>query len=114
MADYTIGSQLFSGLGAGVSDIFGGLGAETKAAGDLLEGQFYGEAAQLALQNEQFTKESTAIQEAQANRELLMSTGALAQKSPAPASRHRGARSIFCARPPHRGLCKKPSSASRD
>ena len=70
-----IGSQTFSDLGAGVSDIFAGFAAQTKAQGDILEGQAYGEAATLAEQNAQYTKTSTAIQEAQANRELLMSTG---------------------------------------
>ena len=62
-------------IGAGVSDIFAGFADLTKAQGDRLEGQAYSEAAQLALQNEQFTKESTAIQEAQAQRELYLSTG---------------------------------------
>jgi hypothetical protein len=75
MADYTIGPDLFKGIGAGVSDIFAGFGAETKAAGDILEGQLYSRAAQLAEQNAQFTKMSTDIQEAQANRELLLSQG---------------------------------------
>jgi hypothetical protein len=70
-----IGTGTFSSLGAGVSDIFQGFADETKAQGDILEGQTYSEAAQLALQNEQYTKQSTAIQQAQAQRELLMSTG---------------------------------------
>src|SRR5260370_172923 len=70
-----VSQQTATGIGAGVSDIFSGFADLTKAEGDVLEGKAYGEAAQLALQNEQYTKESTAIQEAQANRELLMSTG---------------------------------------
>ena len=70
-----VSTSTFSGIGAGVSDIFQGFADETKAQGDILEGEAYGKAAQLALQNEQFTKQSTAIQDAQANRELLMSTG---------------------------------------
>jgi hypothetical protein len=52
-----------------------GFAAETKAQGDILEGQAYGEAAQLAFKNEQYTKMSTDIQEAQAQRELLLSQG---------------------------------------
>ena len=65
----------FASIGAGVSDIFAGFADETKAAGDVLEGQAYGKAAQLAFQNEQYTKMSTDIQEAQAQRELLLSQG---------------------------------------
>jgi hypothetical protein len=45
-------------IGAGVSDIFQGFADETKAKGDILEGQAYGEAAQLAGQNAQFTEMS--------------------------------------------------------
>lgn len=70
-----VSAQTFSGIGAGVSDIFQGFGAEAKAQYDVTEGQIYGEAAQLALQNEQFTKTSTEIQKAQANRELLLAQG---------------------------------------
>ena len=62
-------------IGAGVSDIFQGFADQTKAQGDLLEAQSYDVAAKLALQNEQYTKESTAIQEAQKQREFLLSTG---------------------------------------
>jgi hypothetical protein len=51
-----IGPQTFANIGAGVSDIFAGFAAETKAQRDILEGQAYGEAAQLAFQNEQFTQ----------------------------------------------------------
>jgi hypothetical protein len=59
-------SQDFANIGAGVSDIFAGFADYTKAQGDILEGQAYGEAAQLAFQNEQYTKMSTDIQQAQA------------------------------------------------
>ncbi len=62
-------------IGAGVSDIFAGFGDLAKAKGDLLEGQVYGEAATLALQNEQYTKMSTDIQQAQQQRELYLSLG---------------------------------------
>lgn len=70
-----VGQQTFGDIGAGVSDIFQGFADQTKAQGDILEGQAYGQAAQLALQNEQYTKESTAIQEAQKSRELNLSLG---------------------------------------
>jgi hypothetical protein len=56
MAGFDVGA-----IGAGVSDIFQGFAAETKAKGDILEAQAYDRAAQLAEQNEQFVKQSTAI-----------------------------------------------------
>ena len=65
----------FTGIGAGVSDIFAGLGDEAKAQYDITEGQEYGLAAKLALQNEQITKSSTAITEAQQQREINLSMG---------------------------------------
>jgi hypothetical protein len=70
-----VGAGDFSALGAGVSDIFSGFADETKARGDLLEAQNYDAAAQPAFQNEQYTKMSTAIQEAQSNREFLLAQG---------------------------------------
>jgi hypothetical protein len=69
------GSRLFSGLGTAVSDLGGYFGAQAKSSFDIAEAGQYDLAAKLALQNEQYTKMSTDIQEAQANRELLMSTG---------------------------------------
>ena len=71
----TIGQDFFRDVGSGVSDIFAGLAASDKIKGTELEAQAYGEAAQLALQNEQFVKQSTAIQEAQQQRELFLSAG---------------------------------------
>jgi hypothetical protein len=65
----------FSSASAGVSDIFAGFGAQTKAQGDLLEGQNYGLAAQLALQEAAFTKQSTATQEVQLQRETTKALG---------------------------------------
>lgn len=90
-------AQTFGNIGAGVSDIFAGFADYTKAAGDVLEGQACAEAAALAFQNEQYTKMSTAIQEAQANRELLLSTGRTQSRTladPAQANRPQS-----CARP---------------
>lgn len=70
-----VSSQTFSDFGAGVSDVFAGFADFTKAAGAEAEGQAYSEAAALAEQNAKYTKESTNIQVAQAERELLLSTG---------------------------------------
>lgn len=70
-----LSASTFSSIGAGVSDIFQGFADESKAQGDILEGQAYGEAAQLALQNEQYTKMSTAIQQSQSDRQLYLSLG---------------------------------------
>lgn len=46
-----------------------------KSQGDVLEGQQYGEAATLADLNAQYTARSTAIQTAQADRELFLNMG---------------------------------------
>lgn len=70
-----VSQQTFSGIGAGVSDIFAGFGAGFARSGDEAEAAAYRDAQQLALQNEKFTKESTAIQEAQKQRETLLSMG---------------------------------------
>jgi len=86
-----------SNLSAGVSSIFSGLFATPAAAaaaqaqaasataaaqadilqgqGAALEGQAYGEAASLATLNAQYTAQSTAIQQAQAQRQLYMALG---------------------------------------
>lgn len=61
--------------GTAVSDIFAGFGDLTQAQGDRAEQSAYLEAAQLAGQNEQYTKMSTAIQQAQSDRELYLSMG---------------------------------------
>lgn len=62
-------------LGAAVSDIGSFFGSQAKGIFDVAEQQSYEEAARLARQNEQFTKMSTDIQEAQANRQLLLTQG---------------------------------------
>lgn len=64
-----------SAVGASVSDIFAGFGAEAKGQGDLLEAQNYGLAAKYALQEAAFTKQSTAIQEFQQTREISKAQG---------------------------------------
>jgi methionine salvage enolase-phosphatase E1 len=66
--------------GAGVSDLFSGFGDMEKAQGDVLEQQSYEEAAALAGQNAQYTAMSTAITQAQENRQLVMSQGKTQQQ----------------------------------
>lgn len=62
-------------IGAGVSDLFQASADKSKAQYDLMEGQEYTEAAQLAQQNSQFTQMSTAIKEAGENREITQALG---------------------------------------
>lgn len=58
-----------------IQDIGAYFGAEAKARADITEGQEYDLAAQLARQNEQFTKFSTNIKDAQADREAALGIG---------------------------------------
>jgi hypothetical protein len=62
-------------LGGAVADIFAYEAAGYKEQALQFEEQNYEAASQLALQNEQFTKTSTAIKEQQADRELYQSLG---------------------------------------
>lgn len=64
-----LGGATFSDAGGAVSDIFAGFGAASKAQGDQIEAQNYGLAAGYASEEEQYAATSTAIQEAQAERE---------------------------------------------
>lgn len=74
-----VGSATFTDIGGAVTDIFGSQatakGLQIKAMGDIAEGQAYDLASKLALQNAQFTEQSTAIKEMQQQRELTMSLG---------------------------------------
>jgi hypothetical protein len=72
-----IGSGTFQDISASVSDIFAAKADEYKAQGDRLEAGQYTEAAAFAAQNEQFTANSTAIQEAQANRSFMQTQGGI-------------------------------------
>jgi hypothetical protein len=63
-----VGGMNFNSIGAGIGDFF-------QAAGAQKEGQAYGEAATLASQEAEFTKESTAVQNAQASRQVMMTIG---------------------------------------
>lgn len=58
-----------------VSDVFGGIGLLYKAKGSKLEAQAYEKAAALARLNEQFTKTSTDIKEAQQQRDSYKQIG---------------------------------------
>jgi hypothetical protein len=60
---------------AGVSDIFAGFGDEAKAQMDRDEQAEYTLASKLATQNQQYTQMSTAIQEAQQQREITQALG---------------------------------------
>jgi hypothetical protein len=79
-------SATFSNAGGAVSDLFNAAGAfqsgdlkadalRLKAQGDLAEGQQYDLAGSLARQNEEYTKTSTGIQQAQQQRESTMQIG---------------------------------------
>lgn len=68
------GAGTISDIGGAASDLFAAEGDKAKAQYDFSEGQEYGLASGLATQNEAFTQTSTAIKEAQQQREA---TGAL-------------------------------------
>jgi hypothetical protein len=76
------GASTISDFGGGVSDLFAASADQTKAdalrlkaQGDVLEGQNYGLASDLATQNEQFTAQSTAIKQAQLDRSITQTIG---------------------------------------
>lgn len=77
-----IGAGTLTSASGAVSDLFAmsadrtkAQGLRIKAQGDALEGQNYDMAAALAKQNAQFTEASTAIKEAQQQRESTMAIG---------------------------------------
>jgi hypothetical protein len=65
----------FSSFGGAASDLFAAQGDKAKAQYDFSEGKNYGLASDLANQNEKFTETSTAIKEAQQQRELMGTLG---------------------------------------
>ena len=80
MADTNPFQSLFGGaassagaFGAGLSDLFAASADRSKAAGDRFEAQNYELASRYALQEEAYTKESTAIQSMQAERQMYSS-----------------------------------------
>jgi hypothetical protein len=70
-----LSNQTFTDFGSAASDLFAAQGERLKAEGDQFEQQSYEEAAQLATQNEQFTEQSTAIQQTAADRNLYQALG---------------------------------------
>lgn len=69
------GTQNVQALGTGVSDIFAGIAENAQIAGVEAEQQNYEAAAALARKNAQYTKMSTAITQAQENRQLILAQG---------------------------------------
>jgi hypothetical protein len=63
-----VGGMNFGSIGAGIQDFF-------QAAGAKDEANSYAEAATLASQEAEFTKENTAVQNAQADRQVMMTIG---------------------------------------
>lgn len=70
-----IGSATFTDLSGAASDLFSIDAHHAKAQGDLLEAQNYDLASSLATQNEKFTETSTAIKQAQTDRENFKMIG---------------------------------------
>jgi hypothetical protein len=68
--------QMFSDVGGGVNDIFSFMASGYKAEGAEKEAAAYREAATLAGQQAEFEKQSTAIKEVQANRNIYQGMGA--------------------------------------
>jgi hypothetical protein len=69
------GSSTFSDFGGAVSDLFASGAHRSKAQGDRIEAQNYSLASDLALQNEKFAETSTAIKQAQIERENVKMLG---------------------------------------
>jgi hypothetical protein len=70
-----VSGATFSNLGGAASDLFASFGDKAKAQGDFAEAKNYGIASDLATQNEKFTETSTAIKEAQQQRETMNTLG---------------------------------------
>jgi hypothetical protein len=70
-----LGSSTFTDIGGAVSDLFAADADRSKAQGDRFEATNYDRAAVLAGQNEQFTETSTAIKQAQLDRENFKMLG---------------------------------------
>lgn len=70
-----VSSSTFSDFGGAVSDLFAASGDQSKATGDRIEAQDYDLASTLATQNEAFTETSTAIKQAQTDRQIYQTMG---------------------------------------
>lgn len=75
----SFGSSTVSGIGGAVSDLFSSeataKGLRLKAQGDIVEGENYSAAAVLAKQNENFTEQSTQVQQVMADRQIQQGIG---------------------------------------
>lgn len=69
------GAGTITSIGGAASDLFASFGDKAKAKGDFAEATNYGLASDLATQNEKFTETSTAIKEAQQQREMMNTLG---------------------------------------
>ena len=69
------GNATFTDAGGAASDLFAGIGDKAKAQGDFAEASNYTLASNLATTNANFTQTSTAIKEAQQQRETTMTLG---------------------------------------
>jgi hypothetical protein len=70
-----LSKDTFGDVAGAVGDLFAAEGARAKAAGDRIEGQNYGLAAELAEKNVAFTKMSTEIKEFQQSRTVAQTIG---------------------------------------
>jgi hypothetical protein len=75
----SLSSSTFSNIGGAASDLFSSrataAGLRLKAQGDVVEGENYTLAADLAKQNENYTRTSTALKQAQAERQIYQTVG---------------------------------------
>lgn len=73
------GTGTVNSFGGAVADILGGQATakslKLKASGDLAEAQNYSAASDLAYENMQFTKESTAVKQMQTQRQIYLGLG---------------------------------------
>lgn len=72
------GKDFFGGGAGAVSDLFAASGARSRAQGNRLEAQSYGLASNLALQNAEFSTQSTAVKRLQAERDIYRGIGTTA------------------------------------
>jgi hypothetical protein len=70
-----VGTSTFSDLGGAVSDLFAASADRSKAQGDFTEADNYALASTLATKNEAFTVQSTAIKQAQNDRQIYQTLG---------------------------------------
>ena len=71
-----LGASTFSDFGGAISDLYAASADQTKAAGLRIEGQEYTLASTLATQNEQYTEQSTELQQYQESRKIEQTLGA--------------------------------------